>query len=77
MTRDWRGLASVVKALLDGQRVEDMDRDHVTMAVAHGLIESREQTKPCPTCGAEKFDFRFWRATGAGRLLAAALDDAQ
>jgi len=65
----WSALASVVSDILTGKRADDLNRDEVTMALAYGLIESREQTKPCPTCGTAKFDFRFWRVTGAGRLL--------
>ncbi len=70
---EWKTAAGVVKSLLDGKRVDDLDRDDVMAALAHGLIESQEQTKPCPTCGTPKFDFRFWRATVAGRMLVEAL----
>lgn len=67
---DWKAMALIVRAVLDGKKVDDLDREGVTTAVAHGLIESCEQQKPCPTCGTPKFDYRFWRVTAAGRLLA-------
>ena len=70
----WRDGAAVVRALLDGKRVEDMDRDHVMLAIGHGLISREEQTKPCAACGTPKVDFSYWRATPAGRLLIEALE---
>lgn len=72
----WQASAAVVRDVLAGQRVDDMDRDAVMIALAYGLIESREQTKPCAMCGTERFDFRYWRVTGAGRLLAQAFEEA-
>lgn len=74
---DWKTGARIVGDLLSGTRVDDMDRDDVGLAVLHGLIEAREQEKSCPTCGKPKFDYRYWRATPAGRLLVSALGDDQ
>ena len=73
LSERWRRGAAVVSALLNNQKVEDLDREDVMVAVAFDLIRREEQTKPCAACGTPKVDFHYWKATPAGRLLSEAL----
>ena len=70
----WRPLAEMLAAVRSGAKFEDQDKRLAVLAIAYNLIQSEEVKKPCKCCGAPRHDYSYFKITGAGRLLIAALE---
>ena len=66
----WQQCATLIQAIMDGAKPEDQDTGLMIWAIGAGLIKTEQQSKPCKTCGTPRPDFRYWRITLAGRMLA-------
>lgn len=75
-TTNWRDLVAVLRSVTpSGKLPENGDSNASMTAVLANLLERREQTRPCPTCGTERPAHFYWRITEAGRLLMEAADE--